>query len=71
MTSASADLAVPVPRVTRMPAFLLVSLLLHLVWLMLPLPDHAARNDKQAPPPLAVHLTRIPEAASAPPAATG
>jgi hypothetical protein len=51
----------------RMPAFLLLSLLLHLVWLTLPImPKRATRHQAPSARPLAVHLARPQPAMVAP-----
>lgn len=55
----------------RMPGFLLLSVLLHVGWLLLPLHHRAAEDDRSSGPRLAVHLSTAPGTAlSAPATAT-
>jgi hypothetical protein len=58
MALASPDLDFPDPRDRRVLGFLLLSVLLHILWLALPLSRQAALTSVRPQPSLAVHLAQ-------------
>jgi hypothetical protein len=60
MILALPDAGLPTRRDWRVPGFLLLSVLLHLSWLALPLPNRATPGPVGQPPSLAVHLVPTP-----------